>query len=63
MSQFADSTLDELDRFAERAEKLMNAALEQRRWNLVQLHREETLAADAERKQRLDSIDKHEMAR
>jgi hypothetical protein len=47
-------TLDELDRYAKRAEHFMNRGLEQRRWEVVQRHRGEMLAVDAERDRRRD---------
>lgn len=61
MSHLTASSLDELDQLAARAEERMNTALEQREWSLVQSYREEMLAVDAERRQRLDAIDDHEL--
>lgn len=62
MTQFITASLNELDRLARSAEQQMNSALDQRQWDLVLAHRNEMLAIDAERTQRLHSIDDLEMA-
>ncbi|MBB5159568.1 hypothetical protein [Saccharopolyspora phatthalungensis] len=50
-------TMEELDDRSRRAEHHMNIALEERRWNLAQRHREEMLAVAAECDRRLKELD------
>jgi hypothetical protein len=49
--------MDELECCAERAERLMNRALEQRCWRVVQDQRDKMLAMEAERRRRLSLLE------